>query len=223
MFLTRKQSLERMGAASSKKLKKTNTTTQQQVGKWTQHPNHATYHIANKIVQIKDSIWYSTDYKHGEKGMVEYCLMTNTIKRIVKYPDHIKPSYHCICTLNDIIYIIDGFHGGIISFDSSNNKFGSKIEMKNVIGDYSSAVTINGKIHIYNGMYNDRSTSYIYHPKTNQIKSVNDKFASRRISNVAVVNYPWIANKLFRFGGYNNDSKSPYLNTFLVRIKIKEL
>ena len=219
-----------MGATSSKKWKKTNKTTQlQREGKWTIHQNPATHNIATKIVQIKDSIWYSTDHKDGEQGMVQYCLITNTVKNIVKYPEFVQPSYHCVCCLNNIIYIIDGFNGYIISFNPSNNEFGSKIEMVIIadycsvmnIGDYCSAVAIDGKIHIYNGMHNDKSLSYIYDPNTNEVKSVKDIFASRRMSNVAILNCPQIPGKLLRFGGYNNEKKT-FLDCFLVRFKIKD-
>eukprot|EP01083_Nonionella_stella_P204541 745580_1 len=86
---------------------------------WNELLAHQTAATYEQIINIGDSLWYSTSYKYGEKGMVEYCIKTNKIKQIIKYPKNIQPTGHTVCEYRNIIYIIDGENGNIISFDVS--------------------------------------------------------------------------------------------------------
>ena len=55
---------------------------------WKIYPRPKTCYIRNNLVQINDSFWYSTDYNEGERGMVEYCLNSMSIKQVAKYPQN---------------------------------------------------------------------------------------------------------------------------------------
>ena len=93
---------------------------------WNVHQKPATNLIRNELIQIGDSIWYSTDHHTGEKGMVEYCLTTNQTKQIIKYSHSINPQYHSVCSYKDSIYIICTDHrntGQIIEFYPASKKY----------------------------------------------------------------------------------------------------
>ena len=165
------------------------------------HSKPKTCFIRDKLLEIKNSIWYST-----EQGMVEYCLNSNTVKQVVKYQEHynIQPEYHCLCAFKDTIYIIDGYNCEIIAFNPSLKIFTHKIKI-DFTGYYSSAIVINDEIRIYNGGENNRLFAYIYCPNTNTVRKMYDRFASQHISNVCLINYH---NQLIRFGGYNLSTQS---------------
>eukprot|EP01084_Bolivina_argentea_P034901 64649_1 len=91
---------------------------------WNELVAHKTIATYQHIINIGDSLWYSTSYKYGEKGMVEYYIKTNKIKQIIQYPEDIQPTGHTICAYRNIIYIIDGWiNGNIISFNISTKQF----------------------------------------------------------------------------------------------------
>eukprot|EP01084_Bolivina_argentea_P034903 64653_1 len=102
---------------------------------WKELVAHKTAGVYEKIINIGDSLWYSTSYKYGGKGMVEYCIKTNTIKQIVQYPEDIQPTSHTVCAYHNIIYIIDGWiNGNIISFDVSTKQFKKQLEISKIGG-----------------------------------------------------------------------------------------
>ena len=181
---------------------------------WVTHQMPPSTIMADKLIQIKDSIWYSTPYESGESGMVEYCLTSNTVKQIVKYPFNIQPFNHVACSLNDLIYIINGApNTEIIVFDPCSLQFSSKGNpLKDKIGAYPSVIDINDKLYIYNGSHN-KSLSYIYNPETNESKTNNDDFALYRICNVAIIKYE---TQIFRFGGLTNANKAYLVDWFLI-------
>lgn len=158
--------------------------------KWNVHPKPDTVDIRDKLVQISDSIWYSTDLITGESAMVEYCVKTNKVLQIIEYPHELNTSdSHYLCVVGNIVYIIDGT---IIAFDPSSATFATKIEFDKY-GEYCSAVAMNNDIYIY-----CKSTAHIYNTITNKIGQINDKFASNKLQNVCSLNY---GRTLIRFGG----------------------
>ena len=183
--------------------------------KWKIHSKPATILIANRLIQIHDSIWYSTNYMNGEQGMVEYCLKSNTTKQIVKYPSDIKPVRHALCRYQNKIYIIDQT-AGIIEFDPSTKQFNKKVAIAN-IGFDPSAIAIQDTIHIYNGDNNNKSIAFIYIPFNNVIHTVKDENAKHKISSSSLLLHD---KNLIRFGGYNHDTSS-YGNEFMIARKIK--
>eukprot|EP01084_Bolivina_argentea_P036735 67925_1 len=76
--------------------------------KWREHTSFGGCRINYNLINIGDSIWYSTNYDEGEKGMGEYCIKTDSIVSKVKYPDKTYLSGHSVCEYNGNIYIIDG-------------------------------------------------------------------------------------------------------------------
>ena len=90
---------------------------------WNIHPDPEDHYIPNRLIQIKDSIWYSTDFDKGEKGMASYCMPADWRSCVIEYYKHIKPAHHSICRYKDLIYIIDGVKGEISAFDPSKNRY----------------------------------------------------------------------------------------------------
>ena len=203
------------------------TTNNKHQLKWNTHEKPQTYWIRNKLIEISDSIWYSTDYVFG--GMVEYCLKTNTVKQVIPYPqnDNIKPYFHCLCKYKNLIYIIDTFKNcEIIEFNPSSKTFTKKIKTDN-IGACPSAIAINDEIHIYNGG-NNSDSAYIYSPKSNTIRKTDDQL-SRTTENVCLLNY---RSQLLRFAGginrflkgtNNTDIVSGYVRWFKSITKLSDV
>ena len=85
---------------------------------WTTHEAPRTVKLRWNPVSIGTSIWYSTDYNAGERGMVEFCTKSNKTKRIVPYPPNIEPYDHALCLYQQTkIIIVDGVNGKLILFD----------------------------------------------------------------------------------------------------------
>ncbi len=70
---------------------------------WNDLPHCQTPCVRHQIANVGDSLWISTDYNEGEKGMVEYSTKTNKIIQIVKYPKSIKPLGHSLCQHENIL------------------------------------------------------------------------------------------------------------------------
>ena len=170
---------------------------------WNLHGKPETCNIQNKLVCIDDSIWYSTLYNHGEKGMVEYDLkIAGGRKEIVKYTDDIVHlQYHSVCKFQNLIYIVDGLKGGgIIEFNPATHKFTKKLVKMEEIGANPSLLISGDYIHIYNGNRNDKEIALIYDPINDKIETIKDEFAAEEISDGYSVKYK---DRLIRFGGYN--------------------
>eukprot|EP01083_Nonionella_stella_P190152 704384_1 len=86
--------------------------------------------IRQQVIRMEDSIWWSTDYYKGEKGMVQYDIQLDKIISVVKYPKNIQPSYHSCCKYKNEIYIVDGENGQIIAFNTQNKQFQIKTKKK---------------------------------------------------------------------------------------------
>ena len=169
---------------------------------WNEHPSPDTYWIAGELVQIGNSIWCSTWYNQGEEGLVEFCEHGNNFKHLVSYPAYVEATRHALCCLNNLIYIIDGKNRQIVSFNPSTYVYTMKLRIAQ-IGVHPSAIVINDEIHIYHGKSNNSSLSYVYNPKCNAIRKVEDKFAAEGMEGVAIIKY---RNELIRLGGWNADN-----------------
>ena len=170
---------------------------------------HKTPWIAHQLILINSSIWYSTDYDKGERGMVEYNCNTNQIQQIIQYPHSIKPVSHSCCAKGNNIYIIDGKNGEIISFNITNTTF---TKQRNIfkMGGATSCILINNDIHIIGG---EKSSKHcIYSIANNKIKSVNDASSRTKIMSVCVLKYKELCIK---FGGFGVNA-SKIADTFYV-------
>ena len=173
---------------------------------WSVHSRLWPCVIKNDPIQIQDSIWYSTDYDEGEKGMIEFCLKTNKTKSIVKYPEHIKPKIHSMCKCNNKIYLIDNTNswsdGQIIEFDPTIKQFIKKIQFETLDG-MQSVVVVNNCIHIYIYNYNGSQYSsnvWIYNTSKNVIQKINGNISREHVLCGCLSNYN---NRLIQFGGLN--------------------
>eukprot|EP01084_Bolivina_argentea_P034696 64243_1 len=183
--------------------------------KWKECDAHQTTEIYPQIINIEDSLWYSTSYRYGEHGMVEYCIKTNKIKQIVTYPKHIRPDRHALCEYNNIIYIIDAGNGNIISFNPFTNQFKQKLKVSK-IGYFVSCVLISDKIHIFNGTTNQKH--FVYSITNNKIQTFNHDTIT--YSNILFANIIYYNKQIIKFGGFNFDKKK-YINNVIISPIIK--
>ena len=201
--------------------------------------------IRNQLIQIGDSIWYSTDYHDSEQGMVQYCLNTNKTKQIIKYSSYyINPQYHSVCSYKDTIYIINGdggYDGDIIAFNPSSKQLVCWQNSIDINRAKASAVVHNDEIHIYNGRNNKNSTALIYNPSNNAIRQMDDKYASTEAYDVCACSVTYKLRtqdqkQLIRFGGYdsgpmdwflfgksNMDIVSEYIYLMELKLKLHEI
>ena len=165
-------------------------------------PSHGS--IRNMIyIPSSKSLWDSTDYNQGKKGMVEYCVKSKKIINKCKYPKNIQPCHHCVCLLKGIIYIIDGYNNAeIISFNPTTKKF-KKEKSIPFIGTSPCCVVLHDVIHIFNGHSNKKHI--IYSPHNKKIKIYRDNITRNNMSYVQVIKYK---NQLIRLGGYDSDNDS---------------
>eukprot|EP01083_Nonionella_stella_P154936 499814_1 len=97
---------------------------------WKQLENPKTTKIRPESISIGNSIWWSTDYNEGERGMVEFDIKSNKIISTTPYPNDITPEFHCLCECGNIIYIVDGYlNNKIYSFDPKRIRFEVKIDI----------------------------------------------------------------------------------------------
>ena len=187
---------------------------------WTDHSSKPSPVIREKLLKIGTSIWYSSSHKShydkGENGITEYSTTTDSIMNTIPYPDNITPFRQCCCEYNQIIYIIDGEHEEIISFNPSTKHYTKKITIPIKLGMYPSAVSIFDKIHIFDGADNDKK-HLIYNITKNTIKVLEDKGATdTKMIGVCLMKY---GNKILRFGGFGGWSN---VDTFMISSEIKE-
>ena len=165
---------------------------------WKERIAHQTPCIQDKIVRIGESLWYSTSYRRGEKGMVEYNYKTNKIINIIKYPKNMTPGAHCCCSYNNNIYIIDGkYNHEIILFNTSNHSFTKKINIPD-IGGGSSCVAIDDTIHICSG--NNTAKHIIYSITNNTVRIYDDSTANENHA----PNLLKYQNNIIKFGGWSS-------------------
>eukprot|EP01084_Bolivina_argentea_P239057 401743_1 len=170
--------------------------------KWRELMNHNTPSIRDHIINIGSSIFYSSDYDRGHRGIVKYDTKQNKIN-IYKYKHHQCVSLimnHSMVNHTNNLYLINGYAGEIIKVNLLNETF-KKIKEIPQIGWYPSSVMANEQIHICGGRFNN-GQYIIYSPKSNKIICIKDKY-SIRITNQSVLKYN---NKLIRFGGLECDS-----------------
>eukprot|EP01084_Bolivina_argentea_P036736 67927_1 len=186
--------------------------------KWREHTSFGTCSINYNLINIGDSIWYSTNCNKGQKGMVEYCIKTDSIVSKVKYPDKTYLLDHSICEYNGNMYIIDGRtrKANIMLFSPSTKTFQTMNVNMPKIGTGLLCVVMHGDIH----MFGD-SKHLIYSIANNTIQSLNDPTKSLTADssngcNGAVLKYE---NRIIRFGG--NHSAYIAVDTFFMSSPIK--
>eukprot|EP01084_Bolivina_argentea_P288353 494890_1 len=170
---------------------------------WNELQASSTCCIRPNIICNGTSIWLSTDYDEGERGMIEYDTKSHRIISVTKYPKDIQPDIHSLCLYNNLIYIIDGEHGKIYTFDPVQKRFQLKLNI-NPLGVFTNCIaTDNGIIYIFNG---DKNVGYyyIYSTKSNTIKSVRDTHKYSTLVEQCTISTD---NKLFRIGGISQNYK----------------
>eukprot|EP01084_Bolivina_argentea_P239594 402669_1 len=159
-----------------------------------------------------DYIWYSTSYRVGEKGMVEYDTKSNKVVSNIPYPHDIQPWCQSVCRYQNNIYIVNGWKGQIITFNTQTKQF---CEILNIpeIGNYSSSIMIDNEIHIFNG---DKNCDHIvFNPKTQHITTFKDYHQTKGIRFQSILKYN---SGIIRFGGL--DCKhSKYLDEFVIGLR----
>ena len=165
---------------------------------WKERTAAKTIWLHDRLVLINNSIWYSTQYDYGEKGMVPYNYKTDKKAQIVKYGYYssIKPKNHCCCSHNDIIYIIDSLDRKIISFDPKEGKFWKEATIP-YLGNNPSCIAINNQIHIIGGREN---TKHIIYSITNHtFTAIEDPTCKLPVHSICVLKYK---DRIIKFGGY---------------------
>ena len=158
--------------------------------------------ILDNIVNIDESIWYSSAHKDlcdkTEHGMTEYNINTNQIIQTIEYPEEFQSYRHNCCEYKGKIYMIDGENGQIILFDPVKKQFTKKLDIP-AIGKYPSAIVINERVHIFNGK--DNTKHLVYNPVINEIITMDDEGTElKELSSITVYN-----DRIYRFGGFNHD------------------
>ncbi len=168
---------------------------------WNDLPHCQTPTTRHQIANAGDSLWISTHYNHGEKGMIEYSTKTNKIVQIVKHPKTIKPLNHALCQHENNIYIVDGENSQIILFNPFTKQFIIKNNKLPKIGYGTCCIETNNYIHRFNGQTNTKHI--IYSIKNNTIKILNDSNTTQNIAFVNILNYN---ERIIRFRGWNYNS-----------------
>ena len=171
--------------------------------------------IARDVVLIQQTMWYSTRFDHGEQGMVQYDIKSDSIINIVKYPQNIRPAAHAICCYKDKIFMINGWNGEIILFDPSTQIFTKKLTITR-LGASAVCVVIHDCIHIFNGRLNTKHM--IYSISNNNIITINDPTTTTEMSAVCLAKYN---NKCLKFGGWNVKEKQA-MDEFWISSEIKD-
>ncbi len=142
--------------------------------------------IAERVIPMGHSLWYSPNSFGGKdpKGVVEYDMLTNSIKLTVPYPSHFKHG--------SVIYIVDGHTSECIySLDTSSLDsltFKKEIEI-GWIGDYTSCITIGDCIHILNGGKNN-GKHLVYNVKTKKLETLQDPVTQKEVFKAAFLGIP---------------------------------
>ena len=183
---------------------------------WNSVPAPQTQWIHEKLVTIQNSIWYSTSYYYGAKGMVEFDCKTNKIVRKIQYPNGIYPHDHSCCSHGNNIYIIDGTNGKIILFNTTTHRFTTKLE-RTALGAGVSTVIIGDNIHIFNG--SDNTKHLIYSIQNNTIQSINDTTTFTKLTSVCLLEYE---GKIIKFGGHDF-GKEKCVDSFYMSSSVKNI
>ena len=174
-----------------------------QPNKWTTlTPLQARYPCRNPVC-VGKSIWISTDYHDGERGMVEVDCGSNTIKQTVKYPKGFQLWGHSVCgSEGDGIVIVDGRNGKLIEFNPKNKKYGAVVSIPK-FGWNTSSIMINGNVHIIHGYNNSTNRYLIYSVETGKVKEFKDNLESSRMDDVSITKTD--NGQFIKFGGRDCD------------------
>ena len=182
---------------------------------WNKLVAHKIPLIQDKLISIKNHIWYSTSYAYGEeKGMGKYDCQSDKISTIIKYPANIRPHNHTCCKYKNNIYIINGAKSEIILFNPSTASFTKKLDIPN-LGHHASCITFNDFIHIFHGKQNKKHI--IYSIADNTINIFDDTTTATYLSSVCVLKY---GDRIIKFGGTDALCQTE-VNTFWISSEIK--
>eukprot|EP01083_Nonionella_stella_P064469 168014_1 len=156
--------------------------------------------IAPQLIQVGDSIWWSTDSYGTTRKMVEYCIKSNKIISVIPFPDNIQPKQHSLCKYKNEIIIVD--RKRIITFNPHSKEFEIKLEISD-IGPRATCIALFDEIHIFSASHIVQSQPhhFIYRFKHNKIISFNDPAFKLKVAYICVTQYK---NKIIRFGGYRS-------------------
>ena len=185
---------------------------------WKERISAETIWLQDRLVLINNSIWYSTRYNYGEKGMVRYNYKIDRQAKIVKYGEYssITPSDHCCCSHSGIIYIVDGLDKKIVSFDPKKEKF-KQTAIIPYLGNNPSCITIHDEIHIIGGRENTKHLIYSISNDNFLATTIEDPTCKLPTHSMCILNYN---NRIIKFGGYIQ-SKQKSIDTFYISSIIK--
>ena len=167
---------------------------------WKKEPHTPGIGTRSNLFTIGDSLWYSSDkhkYDKENKGMTEYSIKSHQIIQTIPYPSDIQPLGHRCVLVKDIIYIIDGYNGAIITFDPKSKSY-TKVQSIPKIGFHPSIVSISDTIRIFHGQDNDKydltydtinNTVKIHETKHNKIGAVSTIYHQDRIISIGGWDY----------------------------------
>ena len=102
-----------------------------QQNKWTTLPSLQSQFPYWNPICSGQSLWITTYYNDGERGMAQFDCTSNAMKQPIGYPQDFQPTGHSMCGINDnTIMVVDGVNGEMRTFNVKNKKFGKKISIK---------------------------------------------------------------------------------------------
>ena len=191
--------------------------------KWNRLAAASTIWVSDLILLNKSTIWFSTNFDKGDKGMTAYDCKSNEFSQTIKYPSKIIPKFHTCCCYDDNneIYIVDSYNGEngqIISFNPSNGSFTKKINIPR-FGKVASCIAVNDNIHILFGSENTKQQYIIYSMKDNTIKQ--HEISNKTMSKLCNVNLLKYKERLIAISGWNLDDNTAS-NSFYISSKISK-
>eukprot|EP01083_Nonionella_stella_P111461 326906_1 len=189
--------------------------------RWSSKLNHQTCILRNTPFCIGHYIYYLTDFRVGENGIVIYNAKSNRLEEIISYNCASDKTYtlncHSFSIYQDKIYIISAVNNTIMVYDLNTSSIKDAISFLPVqhnVGKFSTSLMIHGNIHIIGG-HNNTSMHKMYDIHKNilyESHSDNTWYGTKSIHNACAV-YINRVNKLFMFGGYDGN-KCIALDTF---------
>ena len=167
------------------------------------------------------SIWISTRYNDGEKGMIELDF-ANQRKRAFTYPAGLRPNKHVICKYDDeTIVIVDGKNGKLATFNINTHDFSDPVEIPK-LGFHCSAIAIKKYIHIFHGSKNENNQYLIYSMKNGKITTFKDDECPTQMHHVAVTAVTkGKGTKIYKFGVEKEGTNGPVHSFFTGTLKAK--
>lgn len=167
------------------------------------HPSKTKYPQNDLIYdENKNIIYISTMSNDEERGIVEYDVKNDKIKKVHKYPNGLVAVGHSMTRYGNKLLLVDGYSTKAIwSFDMNTKTF-EKVTKLNEIGHGCSCLVHDDLLHIIGGSKNDKHI--VFNINTKSMQSEKDESAKGMTAEFGLVLYK---KKLFKMGGYDLSNK----------------